>query len=244
MATVGGVRWTAALPPATRQGELHFQVQPHVTGWNRALRRDAVLEVNSAVLSGEPPRAVRIPYRKHRVSPCGASRSPITNARLQDFSASSPVGSSGGQKGASRPASVGQLTSKTRIRPPKDIIKLEDRLQYLLQPSLEMILSERSLEFPFVPFPYQMEGIAFLYAREAAVLADEMGLGKDHAGRLRQFAFCSAAARYNRSSWFAPSRLYPTGSASSLSGRRRYRWRLWKGTRSAVGGNGSLQTFP
>ena len=173
----GGVRWTAALPPATRQGELHFQVQPHVTGWNRALRRDAVLEVNSAVLSGEPPRAVRIPIETPRV-PVRSFTFTNNECEAARLSASSPVGSSGGQKGASRPASVGQLTSKTRIRPPKDIIKLEDRLQYLLQPSLEMILSERSLEFPFVPFPYQMEGIAFLYAREAAVLADEMGLGK------------------------------------------------------------------
>jgi SNF2 family DNA or RNA helicase len=31
---------------------------------------------------------------------------------------------------------------------------------------------------PFEPFPYQYEGIAFLYPRYMAVLADEMGLGK------------------------------------------------------------------
>jgi SNF2 family DNA or RNA helicase len=31
---------------------------------------------------------------------------------------------------------------------------------------------------PFQPFPFQFEGIAFLYPRHAAVLADEMGLGK------------------------------------------------------------------
>ena len=33
-------------------------------------------------------------------------------------------------------------------------------------------------EFPFHPFPYQFDGIAFLYPRQEAVLADEMGLGK------------------------------------------------------------------
>ena len=53
--------------------------------------------------------------------------------------------------------------------------------------------------FPFQPFPYQFEGVAFLYPRYAAILADEMGLGKTmqaitairlllHAGRSAQRA--------------------------------------------------------
>jgi SNF2 family DNA or RNA helicase len=66
----------------------------------------------------------------------------------------------------------------TRIKPPGDIVKLADRLHYLLQPSLESLLAEGSLAFPFRPFPFQFEGIAFLYPRQAAILADEMGLGK------------------------------------------------------------------
>lgn len=66
----------------------------------------------------------------------------------------------------------------TRIKPPGDVIKLEDRLHYLLQPSLESLLSEGALTFPCRPYPYQFEGMAFLYPRHAAILADEMGLGK------------------------------------------------------------------
>ena len=31
---------------------------------------------------------------------------------------------------------------------------------------------------PFPPFPFQFDGIAFLYPRHAVILADEMGLGK------------------------------------------------------------------
>ncbi len=69
-------------------------------------------------------------------------------------------------------------SSLTRIRPPGDIIKLSDRLEYLLQPSLESLLAESLLAFPHRPFPFQFEGIAFLYPRQAAILADEMGLGK------------------------------------------------------------------
>ena len=66
----------------------------------------------------------------------------------------------------------------TRIRPPEDVIKLEDRLNYLLQPPLESLLADRELAMPFQPFPFQYEGVAFLYPRHAAILADEMGLGK------------------------------------------------------------------
>jgi SNF2 family DNA or RNA helicase len=86
--------------------------------------------------------------------------------------------------------------SVTRITPPSDVIKLDDRLFYLLQPPLESLLTGASLRMPFVPFPYQLSGISFLFPRHAAVLADEMGLGKTmqaittirlllHAGQLR-----------------------------------------------------------
>ncbi|MCA9241877.1 MAG: DEAD/DEAH box helicase, partial [Planctomycetales bacterium] len=71
-----------------------------------------------------------------------------------------------------------KLRTCTRIRPPRDVVKLTDRLQYLLQPPLESLLSAKNLRFPFKPFPYQLDGVAFLYPRRHAVLADEMGLGK------------------------------------------------------------------
>jgi len=74
---------------------------------------------------------------------------------------------------------------------------VEDRLYCLLQPPLEVVAGMHELAFPCQPFPYQLEGVAFLYPRAAAVLADEMGLGKTiqaitairlliHAGEMRQ----------------------------------------------------------
>jgi len=69
-------------------------------------------------------------------------------------------------------------SKRTRFQPPDDVVKLEDRLFYLLQPPLEDILGTGELGLPFEPFPYQLSGIGFLYPRHAAVLADEMGLGK------------------------------------------------------------------
>jgi len=71
-----------------------------------------------------------------------------------------------------------RASSTTRVAPPKDVVKLEDRLYYVLQPPLESVFTGGTLDFPFTPFPYQFEGIAFLYPRFAAILADEMGLGK------------------------------------------------------------------
>jgi SNF2 family DNA or RNA helicase len=75
-------------------------------------------------------------------------------------------------------AAAASSIARTRIKPPGDIIKLEDRLFYLLQPSLEALIGEAALSMPHHPFAYQFEGVAFLYPRYAAVLADEMGLGK------------------------------------------------------------------
>ncbi|HWA97509.1 MAG TPA: DEAD/DEAH box helicase, partial [Pirellulales bacterium] len=66
----------------------------------------------------------------------------------------------------------------TRVAPPEDVVGLSDRLSMLLEPPLELLLNRSSLEFPAQPFPFQMQGVAFLYPRQAALLADEMGLGK------------------------------------------------------------------
>jgi len=68
--------------------------------------------------------------------------------------------------------------STTRIKPPTDMVRMGDRLFFLLQPPLEYLFSGTTVEFPFEPFPYQYAGVAFLFSRHSAVLADEMGLGK------------------------------------------------------------------
>lgn len=77
---------------------------------------------------------------------------------------------------ASRGRLNGPRDAATRIRPPKDVIKLSDRLFLLLQPPVEWLVEE--LLLPAKPFAFQFEGVGFLYSRHAAVLADEMGLGK------------------------------------------------------------------
>ena len=84
---------------------------------------------------------------------------------------------------APKKASVQQQVSAakkkpTRIHAPTSALSVEDRLFYLLQPPLESWLKGQELIMPFEPFPYQYEGIAWLFAQHSALLADEMGLGK------------------------------------------------------------------
>jgi SNF2 family DNA or RNA helicase len=65
-----------------------------------------------------------------------------------------------------------------RVRPSRETVVFKERLLYLLQPPLESVFAGKQVRLPFEPYPYQMEGIAFLMPRYAALLADEMGLGK------------------------------------------------------------------
>ena len=158
-------------------------------GWNLEL---PVSEVHSRPCTGNRPVVISIP---------------IASARLKVASFKFPECGTAGFRTVEAAANGTGLQAKTagaaaprepitRIKPPGDIIKLEDRLYYVLQPSLETLISDSTLSFPFHPFPYQMEGIAFLYPRFSAVLADEMGLGKTmqaiatmrlllHAGEIR-----------------------------------------------------------
>ncbi len=65
-----------------------------------------------------------------------------------------------------------------RPRPTAETVVFKDRLLYLLQPPLDNLFAGKQVSVPFEPFPYQLEGIAFLMPRQSALLADEMGLGK------------------------------------------------------------------
>ena len=74
--------------------------------------------------------------------------------------------------------STGRAVSTTRVRPPGTMLGLKDRLLYLLQPPLEGMLGKGRMTLPFQPYPYQLQGVAFLMPRSHALIADEMGLGK------------------------------------------------------------------
>jgi SNF2 family DNA or RNA helicase len=120
-----------------------------------------------------PARALAAVGRDQETQNCGVD----SESELRNTEQVPPGHETLGRAACFRPRTPGSRRT-TRIRPPRDVVKLEDRLRLLLQPPLESLLTAQSLRFAHPPFGYQLDGIAFLYPRDEAVLADEMGLGK------------------------------------------------------------------
>ncbi|WP_145060018.1 DEAD/DEAH box helicase [Lignipirellula cremea] len=165
-----------------------------------ALRREPKLTIESLPLATDKPRCVSLALGKTKLKTHSFTfpESPGWNFGKKKESEGAatkkkptpPPGPEDLNDPAAKPKKI------TRIRPPGDVIKLQDRLYYLLQPPMENLAASGELEFPFEPFPYQFEGVAFLYPRFAAVLADEMGLGKTmQAITTIRFLLCSAEVR-------------------------------------------------
>lgn len=162
--------------------DLSFRIEPHVTGWNRALQRDCAIQTVSMKLTSPKPRVVSMPIGRTPVAvksyffeppPAWLQAANKANADQDQEDAGAPDPSK-----RCHAADLAKKGHHTRVKVPSDVVKLEDRLRYVLQPSLECLLAERSVDFPFEPFHYQLEGISFLYGSHIAILADEMGLGK------------------------------------------------------------------
>ena len=139
-------------------------VLPGDVAW---FREDDCAEVNVVSL-----RALRPKVHCRRFEFAARSK---PSRGLEKKSPVSPVVADGNANGAT---AATREKRRTGIKPPDDIVKLQDRVWYVLQPPLEHVLGCGQLQLPFDPFPYQYDGISFLFARQAAVLADEMGLGK------------------------------------------------------------------
>ena len=173
--------------------DVDVPVSIFATGWQTALTRSPKCETQTVALQSASVRAMSVNLGR-----------PVLKTVSFSFSESSAIVERLATTRSNRPVKPNAATAgkprtgkPTRIKPPADIIRFEDRLFYLLQPPLEAVFSAAALDFPFEPFPYQYHGIAFLYPRYAAVLADEMGLGKTmqavttirlllHAGEVRQ----------------------------------------------------------
>jgi SNF2 family DNA or RNA helicase len=178
-----GLHWRPPLPRVVCSVDLcpeaaRWAIDPVIAGWNRQLARPSAVDVYELPTELVRPPVVSVPIRR-------------PNVRVRSYRFAQPdeeVGQgilgmdahAGASDGMSTKTHLGGTLPRgsTRIKPPGDVIKLQDRLHYLLQPSLESLMAERLVGLPHDPFPFQLEGIAFLYPRQAAILADEMGLGK------------------------------------------------------------------
>jgi SNF2 family DNA or RNA helicase len=165
--------------------DLALPVDTFALGWQGALTRSPKFETTAFDFSSAAPKAIalKVPRVLPRVysftfpeCPSYFQTPPVKEpkpaAAKEELAESATPGSESQATSAEPPKKI------TRIKPPGDIVKLEDRLYYVLQPPLENLMASGDMTFPFEPFPYQFQGIAFLYPRYTAVLADEMGLGK------------------------------------------------------------------
>lgn len=170
---------------------------PVPINWQNSIGRPlefpiASVEVNSAIV---PPAIVSATFRKRRqkvnsyfFSETGVKEnqsSTINGAPAEFFQPAGPdaIQIEADEKQLSpvtcaRQHQVTKDDKRTHLKAPKDVIKMGDRLFYMLQPPLESLLSGETMEFPFPPFDFQYEGVGFLFTRYNAILADEMGLGK------------------------------------------------------------------
>ena len=137
------------------------------------------------------PRPARSPRRRtpSRSSRGRRGRSPFRSAARRSGCGVSPSPRAAEPEGRRRAGRVAVFPSppsgrpgRTRIKPPGDVIKLEDRLHYILQPSLESLLAERSLAMPFRPFPFPVRGRRLPLSAARGDPGRRDGPGKDHAG--------------------------------------------------------------
>ena len=170
--------------PDVRAVSVEFNTSLYSSGFNGALRRWPTVETQTLSLFDK--RASLSPSWKPHWSrvptvgltfPLGFEFQPKPDEAAEGLKKIAPpkAVASDGAELAARPSDPKKVT---RLKPPSDAISLEDRLFYLLQPPLQTMLAGQELIMPFEPFPYQYEGIAWLFEQKSALLADEMGLGK------------------------------------------------------------------
>jgi len=164
--------------PEVAGSELSLSADIFASGLNGALRRTLKFECETSPLLTRVGLAPRWRPTRGGVKtikltfPDGMEflpppKPPEEAEKLKSIKPPKPAGGSGEEK-----------PKRTRIKPPDDALSLEDRLFYVLQPPLETWLAGQELIMPFEPFPYQYEGIGWMFSQKSALLADEMGLGK------------------------------------------------------------------
>ncbi len=171
--------WRPDEAPAAVSMELPRHVVEIKQLWADQLAAGDAAEPTTVRLLSSQPEVLSLPMARMAVRVQSFTFAPPVTIAFADPAPSAMPTALRGHVELPMEAAPGATTDRplTRLKPPSDVVKLRDRLHYVLQPALETLVSG-SLHFPCKPFPYQFEGVAFLFPRIAAVLADEMGLGK------------------------------------------------------------------
>jgi SNF2 family DNA or RNA helicase len=172
---------TANSPITCHTTSLDLKVDVFASGMNGALRRAPSVQCESTSLIEQVrTHPVWRPRRPKLTTfgftfPEGVEFLPVEEDESQDTEAILPPSA---PKSPDDVEPAAKKKKKTRLKPPSTALSLEDRLFYVLQPPLEAMLAGQEIIMPFEPFPYQYEGIGWLFGQGSALLADEMGLGK------------------------------------------------------------------
>lgn len=153
------------------------QISFHATGWQGNLDRPHSIETIETSIEDIEIQVVPIRLQSRLPKTIGF-QFPEASGLLNDEDGKKLPTKTSERSAADSKDTKNSKPKRTRMKPPEDLVRLEDRLYFVLQPPLESLVASANLEFPFPPFPYQLDGVAFLFPRETAILADEMGLGK------------------------------------------------------------------
>ncbi|RMG37048.1 MAG: DEAD/DEAH box helicase [Planctomycetota bacterium] len=224
---------TVLPPPRVFDVDLALRTSLFASGLNAAAQRPPAVHVLDVPLPTNRDIAVRTlrpRWARPRVIGVEFSESPAPSDAPRQEPSEEPRTAQPARQRHSR---------RTRLRPPDGAISLKDRLFYLLQPPLETILGGQEMVMPFEPFPYQYEGIGWLFSHSAALLADEMGLGKTmqtitairlllRAGQIRRVMLvCPKPLIPN---WMREFRLWaeeiPIAVVAGATAARRMLWRM------------------
>ena len=125
----------------TTSFDMSLPVSTFATGWGAALTRAQKIDVVTSDFSCESPKTISFRLGRPAVKTYSYMFPELPEWRTE------PTGK--------KPQSLKKPTPKadcekssTRLKPPTDIVKLEDRLYYMLQPPLETILSSESMHMP------------------------------------------------------------------------------------------------
>ena len=158
--------------------DLGLNPQLLVTGMNSAMSRWSSVLLQDVPMLGKPGYVPSWKPMFNKVKTYGVNF-PEAIEFLKPKESEKPKPHEEPPKAKKQEGEEGEKPKKpARIKPPADAITLEDRLFYLLQPPLNSWFSNQERVMPFEPFPYQYEGIAWLFSQKSALLADGMGLGK------------------------------------------------------------------
>ena len=171
--SVGVNRWTLTVPVDVTQVSLVAHVVPWSSGFGTALTRDVAARVSRIAVELPAPGVATLALPAPSIDVSRFVFSDADDPFEANVEAATPVLDT-----IARAPVDGSDISRTKTSPPGDVVRLDDRLWYVLQPPLEALAVSRRFPMPHEPFAYQYEGMAFLYPRHSGILADEMGLGK------------------------------------------------------------------